>query len=242
MENNAQDVFNRNDLENFFLNSSIDINIGNFIVAILLSLILAYLVKFTYIKVSTSLNDKEHFSETFVPLAIITTLVITVIKFSLALSLGLVGALSIVRFRAAIKEPEELVYLFFIIGIGLANGANQFLVSSLATAITISILYFRKLYNDKIKVKNITASSTNILQIQIKKGSNNLEEIVDQFKNKVEYIKLKSLSSDEDLIQYNFWFDIDKKEFSSFIKKIEEISSKNKNVSIQIYSRSGIYE
>ena len=242
MENNAQDTFNRNDLENFFLNSSIDINIGNFIVAILLSLILAYLVKFTYIKVSTSLNDKEHFSETFVPLAIITTLVITVIKFSLALSLGLVGALSIVRFRAAIKEPEELVYLFFIIGIGLANGANQFLVSVLATAITISILYFRKIYNDKIKLKNITASSTNILQVQIKKGSNNIEEIINQFKNKVEYIKLKSLSSDEDLIQYNFWFDIDKKEFSSFIKKIEEISSKNKNVSIQIYSRSGIYE
>ena len=242
MENNTQDNFNRNDLENFFLNSSIDINIGNFIIAILLSLILAYLIKFTYIKVSTSLNDKEHFSETFVPLAIITTLVITVIKFSLALSLGLVGALSIVRFRAAIKEPEELVYLFFIIGIGLANGANQFLVSILATVITISILYFRKLYNDKIKVNNITASSTNILQIQIKKGSNNLEEIINQLKNKVEYIKLKSLSSDEELAQYNFWFDINKKEFSSFIKKIEEISSKNKNVSIQIYSRSGIYE
>ena len=242
MENNTQDNFNRNDLENFFLNSSIDINIGNFIIAILLSLILAYLIKFTYIKVSTSLNDKEHFSETFVPLAIITTLVITVIKFSLALSLGLVGALSIVRFRAAIKEPEELVYLFFIIGIGLANGANQFLVSILATLITISILYFRKLYNDKIKVNNITASSTNILQIQIKKGSNNLEEIINQLKNKVEYIKLKSLSSDEELAQYNFWFDINKKEFSNFIKKIEEISSKNKNVSIQIYSRSGIYE
>ena len=242
MENNAQDTFNRNDLENFFLNSSIDINIGNFIVAILLSLILAYLVKFTYIKVSNSLNDKEHFSETFVPLAIITTLVITVIKFSLALSLGLVGALSIVRFRAAIKEPEELVYLFFIIGIGLANGANQFLVSILATIITITILYFRKLYNDKIKASNITASSTNILQIQIKKGSQNLEEIIAQLKNKVEYIKLKSLSSDEELAQYNFWFDINKKEFSSFIKKIEEISSKNKNVSIQIYSRSGIYE
>ena len=133
-------------------------------------------------------------------------------------------------------------FLFFIIGIGLANGANQFLVSILATVITISILYFRKLYNDKIKVNNITASSTNILQIQIKKGSNNLEEVINQFKNKVEYIKHKSLSSDEDLIQYNFWFDINKKEFSSFIKKIEEISSKNKNVSIQIYSRSGIYE
>lgn len=45
-------------------------------------------------------------------LAITTTVVITVVKFSLALSLGLVGALSIVRFRAAIKEPEELIHLF----------------------------------------------------------------------------------------------------------------------------------
>ena len=229
-------------LENFILNSAPDISYSNFVIAILISAFLAFIVKLAYIRISRTLNDREYFSDIFVPLAIITTLVITVIKFSLALSLGLVGALSIVRFRAAIKEPEELVYLFFIIGIGLANGANQFLVSVLATAITISILYFRKLYNDKIKVKNITASSTNILQIQIKKGSNNLEEIVDQFKNKVEYIKLKSLSSDENLIQYNFWFDINKKEFSSFIKKIEEISSKNKNVSIQIYSRSGIYE
>ena len=242
MESQDQKLLSQKQLESFFLNQSIDINFVNFFTAIILSLILGYVIKYTYIKVSRTLNDKEYFSETFVPLAIITTLVITVIKFSLALSLGLVGALSIVRFRAAIKEPEELVYLFFIIGIGLANGANQFLVSVLATAITISILYFRKLYNDKIKVKNITASSTNILQIQIKKGSNNLEEVINQFKNKVEYIKLKSLSSDENLIQYNFWFDINKKEFSSFIKKIEEISSKNKNISIQIYSRSGIYE
>ena len=242
MEQDTQSILTRGQLENFFLNQNIQIDFGNFFVAIILSLILSFLVKLTYLKVGRALNDKDYFSDTFIPLAIITTLVITVIKFSLALSLGLVGALSIVRFRAAIKEPEELVYLFFIIGIGLANGANQFLVSILATAITISILYFRKLYNDKIKVKNITASSTNILQIQIKKGSNSIEEVINQFKNKVEYIKLKSLSSDEDLIQYNFWFDIDKKEFSSFIKKIEEISSKNKNVSIQIYSRSGIYE
>ena len=99
-------------LQNFFLNSNIQIDFGNFFIAIILSLILAYFVKFTYIKVGRALNDKDYFSDTFIPLAIITTLVITVIKFSLALSLGLVGALSIVRFRAAIKEPEELVFIF----------------------------------------------------------------------------------------------------------------------------------
>jgi uncharacterized membrane protein YhiD involved in acid resistance len=56
-----------------------------------------------------------------------TILIISVIKSSLALSLGLVGALSIVRFRAAIKDPEELVYLFFCIAIGLALGANRWI-------------------------------------------------------------------------------------------------------------------
>ena len=107
-----QETISRNQIENFFLNSNVDINLTNFVIAIIISAILAYVVKISYVKVSRSLNDKEHFSEIFVPLAVITTLVITVVKFSLALSLGLVGALSIVRFRAAIKEPEELVYLF----------------------------------------------------------------------------------------------------------------------------------
>ncbi len=115
MENDPQSLLGKRELENFFLNSNINIDIGNFFIALLLSLILSYLVKLTYIKVGRALNDKDYFSDTFIPLAIITTLVITVIKFSLALSLGLVGALSIVRFRAAIKEPEELVYLFFVI-------------------------------------------------------------------------------------------------------------------------------
>ena len=58
-------------------------------------------------------------------LTLVTIAVISVVKSSLSLSLGLVGALSIVRFRAAIKDPEELVYLFLCIGIGLALGAAQ---------------------------------------------------------------------------------------------------------------------
>ena len=144
-----QSLLNRKELENFFLNSNIDINFSNFFIAILLSLILAYAVKFTYIKVGRALNDKDYFSDTFIPLAIVTTLVITVIKFSLALSLGLVGALSIVRFRAAIKEPEELVYLFLVISIGLANGANQFLLAIIATLIIVTFLLIRGYYQSK---------------------------------------------------------------------------------------------
>ena len=184
MENNSVSSFSKQQLENFFLNSNVDISISNFVFAVILSTILAFLIKISYLKISRSLNDKEHFSDIFIPLAIITTLVITVIKFSLALSLGLVGALSIVRFRAAIKEPEELVYLFFVIGIGLANGANQFFIAIIATLLTILILYIRKIYYDKKIGKNISASSTNILQIQIIGQNQESNKVIEEIKKK----------------------------------------------------------
>ena len=242
MGDNSVSEFTKQQIENFFLNSNVDINIGNFIVAIILSTFLAFLIKLSYLKISKSLNDKEHFSDIFVPLAIITTLVITVIKFSLALSLGLVGALSIVRFRAAIKEPEELVYLFFVIGIGLANGANQFLIAIIATLITIIILYFRKIYNDRKNTDNISDSSTNIMQIEILGQKQNSDALVKKLKKNLNYLNLKSFSSDNEVKQLNFWFDVDKKKLDVLIKDIEEITSKNKDVKIQIFSRSGIYE
>ena len=223
MENNSVSDFSKQQLENFFLNSNVEINVGNFIIAIILSAILAFLIKLTYVKISKSLNNKEHFSETFVPLAIITTLVITVVKFSLALSLGLVGALSIVRFRAAIKEPEELVYLFFIIGIGLAAGANQFFIAIIATFITITILFVRKIYNDKSGKNNFIDSSTNILQIQIAGQNQDSDKIINEIKKNVNYLNLKSFSSDNELKQFNFWFDVENKKLNILLNDIKKL-------------------
>ena len=153
MESQDQKLLSQNQLESFFLNQSIDINFINFFTAIILSLILGYVIKYTYIKVSRTLNDKEYFSETFVPLAIITTLVITVIKFSLALSLGLVGALSVIRFRTPIKEPEDLAFLFLAIGIGIGYGAGQIYATTIIFFAIIAIIWF-VLSNNSYSVKN----------------------------------------------------------------------------------------
>ena len=67
------------------------------------------------------------------------------VRSSIALSLGLVGALSIVRFRAAVKEPEELAYLFFAIGIGIGLGDNQRLITMVAMAAGIILIGLRYL-------------------------------------------------------------------------------------------------
>jgi len=241
MEKNLLDSKLKN-LETFILNSSPDISYSNFIIAILVSAFLALIIKSAYIKLSRSLNDREYFSDIFIPLAIITTLVITVIKFSLALSLGLVGALSIVRFRAAIKEPEELVYLFFIIGIGLANGANQFLVSTICTFFIIIILFSKKYYDDKKKNKNFSDSSVNVMQIEITDDKDGIEKVIENLKSETLYLKLKSFRVEKNISQYVFWFDVGKDKISTFMKAVEKLKINQENISIHVYSRTGIYE
>ena len=241
MENDSSSLIAKKELENFFINSNIDIDFGNFFIALLLSLILAYLVKLTYIKVGRALNDKDYFSDTFIPLAIITTLVITVIKFSLALSLGLVGALSIVRFRAAIKEPEELVYLFFVIAIGLANGANQFLLSILATIIIIIFLTIRNIYQNKNKNNYEFNSDANILSINIlDNNKKDINSIIKEIKQNFKYLKLKSANIEKNKSIYIFWYDIEEKKSEEFLSNIKKISDENLEVSI--YSKTGAYE
>ena len=95
-----------------------------------------YLIGLVYIKFGRSVSNRPSLASSLPMLGITTMLVITVVKSSLALSLGLVGALSIVRFRTPIKEPEELNYLFFSIAIGLAIGADQYLVAFLGAIFT----------------------------------------------------------------------------------------------------------
>ena len=73
-------------------------------------------------------------------IALTTLLVISVVKSSLALSLGLVGALSIVRFRTPIKEPEELAYIFLSIAIGLSLGADQRETAALGVLVILSFI------------------------------------------------------------------------------------------------------
>ena len=87
--------------------------------------LLGLYIRFLYRRFNGSVSDADSVARIFPLLVLVTIGVITVVKTSWTFSLGLLGALSIVRFRAAIKDPEELVYLFFCIGVGFALGAEQ---------------------------------------------------------------------------------------------------------------------
>jgi len=110
-----------------------------------LGILLSLLVAWYYTRFGQSLSNRRQFASTLPLLTLITLLVITVVKSSLALSLGLVGALSIVRFRTAIKDPEELIFLFLSIAIGLGLGADQ-RIPTLAAIVVILIFLFVRAY------------------------------------------------------------------------------------------------
>ena len=153
--------------------------------------------------------------------------------------MGLVGALSIVRFRAAIKEPEELVYLFFVIAIGLANGANQFLLSTVSTIIIILFLYIRGMYRNKNDYE--LNSDANILSININNNDKkDINLIIKEIKNNFKYLKLKSANIEKNKSVYVFWYDIDEKKSENFLHNIKKIC--DQNLEISIYSKTGAYE
>mgnify|MGYP000339075666 CR=1 FL=1 len=111
----------------------------------------ARLASSIYTIFGASLSNRRRFANTFVLLTLTIMLVITVVKASLALSLGLVGALSIIRFRTAIKEPEELAFLFFTVAIGLGFGAGKFGITLAAFwAISIGFIMFRRIQSSRI--------------------------------------------------------------------------------------------
>jgi len=117
--------------------------IVNFTLNMVLGLLLSLLVAWYYRAYGRVLGDRRKLAILMPVLTLTTGIVISVVKSSLALSLGLVGALSIVRFRTAVKEPEELLYLFIAIAIGLGAGAEQRGIVIVGVALLLAYLSIR---------------------------------------------------------------------------------------------------
>ena len=109
------------------------------VVRILLTLGLAFLIGMyifaIYRKTFSGVMYSKNFGVSLVMLAMITSFIILPITSNLTLSLGMVGALSIVRFRTAVKDPIDTVYMFWSIAVGIALGAKFFLPAILASAV-----------------------------------------------------------------------------------------------------------
>ena len=175
----------------------------NFLINLFLTISLSLLVCYVYTKYGRTISNRKEFSSNFSLLSLITMLIITVVKSSLALSLGLVGALSIVRFRTAIKDPEELNYLFLSIAIGLGIGANQILITLIATIFILLFTFLRSKTNLKGKEHFV-----NLIIVLPENSKYSFDEIIETISNFTKYITLKRFSKDNKNIESSLFLSI----------------------------------
>lgn len=135
----------RDVIKNSFLNQiNTDISTTDVLVVLLATAILGVYLFFIYRMVCKKAFYSKSFAISLVVIALVTSIIIITIQSSVVISLGMVGALSIVRFRTAIKDPMDLAFLFWAISIGIICGANLYeiaLEGSLVITFVMLLLY-----------------------------------------------------------------------------------------------------
>lgn len=134
------------------------LSLSTLVIDLLLGALVSSIVAWFYARFGETFTNRVKLARLLPVLCLTTILVISVVKASLALSLGLVGALSIVRFRTAIKEPEELLYLFIAIAIGIGLGAGQRFPTLVAIALLLVFLISTRLVSFRSRRQNLYLS------------------------------------------------------------------------------------
>lgn len=194
-------------------------SIVDFLINIFITIVLSYIIGLVYAKYGNSMSNRQKLTQTFVLISITVMLVISIVKSSLALSLGLVGALSIVRFRTAIKEPEELVYFFVAIALGLGMGANQRVITLIGAVVIILYIVIQNMNSAKNAVQQnliVTLSNTGDKVLD----ENKILELLRKYSSNIELRRLDDANGSTELS-----LNIEFKDFESIIKAKNDLKS-----------------
>lgn len=201
------------------------INVPQTAVGILTPLMMAlacgYFITWLYRITHKTPGFSQNFAYSLALLSMITAVVISVIGSNLARAFGLVGALSIIRFRTAIKEPMDIMYVFFSLAVGMAAGVGQYKMAFLGTAFISSVLYtfsqtgstlfFRREY---------------LLQFSYAAGDENVpayRPVLEKFSRRFEVVNIKAVR-ETGITELSFYVQIhDREDGNKLVHALQEI-------------------
>lgn len=190
--------------------------------SIVLSLVVAFgcsvFIVYIYRKTYSGVVFSKNTTLTIIMLTIVTSMVIRTINSNLSLSLGMVGALSIVRFRTAIKEPLDTAFLFWAIAAGIMAGAGQYLIALLGSALIGLLFYLAYNYSAKAKHQYLLVINYNL------ESETNVLEKLDSIKNKK--LKNKSIGA-KDIVEATYEVELDNEQVVNDIKNTHGVNSVN---------------
>ena len=209
-------------VEELFTRQANPLEMQAFLLNLGLAALLSFILSRVYIHWGSSLTNRRKFAANFMLMTLTTTFIILVVRSSVALSLGLVGALSIVRFRAAVKEPEELAYLFLAIGLGIGLGDNQRLITILAFAVSVALLGLMKLLRQPQADVNL---HLNILSHNPQKLD--MDQVMKTLKPFCTKIKLMRFDENEEVLEMAFLVELRQvTDLNAARKALHELSEK----------------
>ena len=137
-------------------------SITSIILGLMTAIALGALIYFVYTKFYVGVIYSRSFAVTLVGMTVLTAMVTLAISTNIVISLGMVGALSIVRFRTAVKDPMDLLYLFWAITSGITAGANMYLLAIIAAVVMIVMLtlFYSKQQKGRIYIAIIHYTTT----------------------------------------------------------------------------------
>lgn len=211
-----------------FLESVTGFSLSEVLLAMLFAVIVGLFIFWVYKKTFTGILYSSGFALTLIGLTLVTTLVIIAVTSNVVLSLGMVGALSIVRFRTAIKEPMEIVFLFWSIAVGIVIGAGMIPLAVLGSVIIgIILLIFANR-------KNVENAYILVLNCENEEAENTAAELL---KNAVKKYRIKSKTVNADGIELTTELKI-KDDKMAFVNRMNEIAGV-KNATLVSYN--GVY-
>lgn len=211
-----QDIFKKTFIQNFQ-----SISLIQALVTMLLAILFGFLIYYTYRKTFSGVIYSKNFNISLMGACIITSVIVITISSNIALSLGMVGALSIVRFRTAVKEAIDVVYMFWAITVGIVCGAGLYLFAALSTVIVSGFFIIM----DKIKYQY----NKYILVINYNKRA--FDEIDRILQNTKYILRTKTITAND--VELVIELDMTKDE-TIFINSISDIKDV-KNVSLVNY-------
>mgnify|MGYP002625522811 CR=1 FL=1 len=219
--------------EQFLTTQSVQVPVWGFVFNLFLAAVLGYILAQVYNRYGKSLSNRAVFARNFVLLTMTTMLIISIVKSSLALSLGLVGALSVVRFRAAIKEPEELAYLFLAIAIGLGFGADQRMITVVAFVIIVGVIWLRNFNRTREETQNLLLTVTSF-----NPHKTELDEVVDTLKKHCAGVSLKRFDETKELFEASFQVNLDN--YEQLTKSKASLRQLNDSMKITFLDNDGV--
>lgn len=188
------------------------ISITDMALSLLTAFIIGLFIIYVYKKTFNGVVYSKSFALCLVLLGMVTSLIIRTINSNLALSLGMVGALSIVRFRTAVKEPVDTAFMFWAITVGIMSGAGLYIIALIAS-IALGLLYF---------VSYSLGFKKNTKYLFIVKYNIDMDEQVIKYIKKIPKHKLKSKSITKDIVETTFEIEI-KDEHTEILDKFKNV-------------------